>query len=83
MPKEYECLCYLIKRAGMAVSNKEIWKEVWGYPDTSDSRMVDDLVKRLRKKLREAGSEACLETVWGYGYRLIGQERGKTEGGTV
>ena len=33
-------------------------------------RAVDDLVKRIRKKL----NDIPLETVWGYGYRLRDKE---------
>ncbi|MBQ1190371.1 MAG: winged helix-turn-helix domain-containing protein, partial [Lachnospiraceae bacterium] len=36
-----------------------------------DTRAVDDMVKRLRKKLKEQGSTVKIETVWGYGFRLI------------
>ena len=35
-----------------------------------EQRMPDDLVKRLRKKLKARNSTARVETVWGYGYRL-------------
>ncbi|MCL1788612.1 MAG: DNA-binding response regulator, partial [Defluviitaleaceae bacterium] len=36
-------------------------------------RAVDDVVKRLRAKLRKAGSALALDTVWGYGFRLCGE----------
>ena len=32
--------------------------------------MADDLVKRLRKKLKEKHAGAVIETIWGFGYRL-------------
>ena len=35
-----------------------------------DTRAVDDMVKRLRKKLKKQGSSVTIETVWGYGFRL-------------
>ena len=72
-PTEYEFLLYLTRRAGMAVSKKELLREVWKYPDSSDSRVIDDLNKRLRKKLREIQAEVVIETIWGYGYRLAAQ----------
>jgi DNA-binding response OmpR family regulator len=31
---------------------------------------VDDLVKRLRKKLKAADSNLAIQTVWGYGYKF-------------
>ena len=69
-PTEFEFILYIIRRSGMAVSKKELLKAVWDYDDAGGSRVIDDLVKRLRKKLKECGCEAILETVWGYGYRL-------------
>ena len=38
--------------------------------------LADDLVKRLRRKFREAGCRAAIETVWGYGFRLE-EDRGE------
>lgn len=37
-----------------------------------DLRAVDDLVKRVRRKLREKGARTEIATVWGYGYRIDG-----------
>ena len=34
------------------------------------ARAVDDMVKRLRKKLKDQKSTVKIETVWGYGFRL-------------
>lgn len=78
-PTEYEFLLYMLKKAGAAVSKQELLKAVWKYSDTSDSRVIDDLNKRLRKKLREADSTAVLETVWGYGYKLASYPGSKKE----
>ena len=32
--------------------------------------MIDDLVKRLRKKLKSMDTKVEITTVWGYGYRI-------------
>ena len=32
--------------------------------------MIDDLVKRLRKKLKSFDAQVEITTVWGYGYRI-------------
>lgn len=75
-PTEYEFLFYLIQRQQSAVSKKELLKDIWGYHEDiniEDTRVTDDLVKRLRKKLRERGSTAEIETIWGYGYQMIEQ----------
>lgn len=69
-PTEFEFLLYLIEREGAAVSKEELLEQVWECRMKEEQRMPDDLVKRLRKKLRAKNSTAMVETVWGYGYRL-------------
>ena len=70
-PTEFDFLLYLFKRKGAAVSKKELLEQVWEYQAIQgDVRVSDDLVKRLRKKLRLHNATAVIETVWGYGYRL-------------
>lgn len=41
---------------------------VWGSDYFGSDRVVDDLVRRLRRRL----GELRLETVYGYGYRVVG-----------
>jgi DNA-binding response OmpR family regulator len=66
-----------MERRGEAVSKQVLLKEVWELPDYDlDTRVADDLVKRLRRKFREAGCRAAIETVWGYGFRLE-EDRGE------
>ncbi|MGE5676534.1 MAG: winged helix-turn-helix domain-containing protein, partial [Pseudomonadota bacterium] len=47
-------------------------ENIWGYDFYGDTRVIDDLVKRLRKKLEETGSTLEIKTIWGYGYKLDG-----------
>lgn len=73
-PTEFEFLLYLIERKEAAVSKKELLEQIWGCKGIQDEmRMPDDLVKRLRKKLKQKHVSAMVETVWGYGYRLTQQ----------
>ncbi|NPV27932.1 MAG: response regulator transcription factor [Firmicutes bacterium] len=71
-PKEYELLLLLIKQPQRTFNRQELLDRVWGYDYFGGIRAVDDLVKRLRKKLRESGSTNNVKTVWGYGYRFDG-----------
>lgn len=69
-PNEFDFLIYMMEK-GRAVTKEELLREVW---KTDDSYLLTnvtgDLVKRLRKKLRKAGSNVYVAAVWGYGYRL-------------
>ena len=70
-PTEFEFLRYLIEREDAAVPKEELLEHVWECRGIKEEqRMPDDLVKRLRKKLKARNSTARVETVWGYGYRL-------------
>lgn len=68
--KEYDLLLLFARHPQRTFSRQEVLDMVWGYDYFGDTRAVDDLVKRLRKKLRAAGSRVQIATVWGVGYRL-------------
>ena len=67
--KEFEVLCLLLKNRGQVLSRERLIEDVWGYAFTGESRTVDVHVRTLRQKLGEAG--AYIETVRGYGYKII------------
>ena len=56
------------------MSRKELLKNLWQSDWQADTRATDDLVKRLRRKLREIHSPVQIVTVWGYGFRLTMEE---------
>lgn len=64
--KEYELLLYFAKNPNIALSREQILNNVWGSDYFGSDRVVDDLVRRLRKKL----SKLDIETIYGYGYRV-------------
>lgn len=67
-PNEFNLLAFLIENKDRAVSREELLDKLWGYDTAVETRVADDTVKRLRKKL--VGSTAVVDTVWGYGFRL-------------
>lgn len=69
--KEFELLCYLIKHQGKAVSRDRLLEKVWGFQYEGETRTVDAHIKTLRKKLDSAGAENIIQTVRGYGYKLM------------
>jgi DNA-binding response OmpR family regulator len=68
--KEYDLLAVLVKHRNMVFTRTQLVEKIWGHDYFGDERVVDDLVKRVRKKLQEAGSALEITTVWGYGYRI-------------
>ncbi|WP_430788736.1 response regulator transcription factor [Virgibacillus flavescens] len=68
--KEYEMLLLFTENVNRAFSREELLVKIWGDDYFGSDRAVDDLIKRIRKKL----DDIQLETVWGYGYRLRSEE---------
>jgi len=65
--KEYEALVYFLKHPRLVLPREKMIEEVWGFDAFGQTRMVDDIVKRLRKKL-----SITIETIWGVGYKFHG-----------
>ena len=72
--KEFDLLLLFMENANKAFSREQIIEKIWGYDYYGDSRQVDHMIKRLRKKMLVAEAECQIETVWGYGYKLGGKE---------
>ena len=70
-PLEFDFLCHMLERKEHAASRDDLLKSLWKVNSKEvDTRAVDDMVKRLRKKLKDQKSTVKIETVWGYGFRL-------------
>lgn len=69
-PTEFDFLSYMLVHQERAVSRDELLQTLWKMNWQSDTRATDDLVKRLRRKLRAQHSNIRIETVWGFGFRL-------------
>lgn len=65
--KEYDLLVFLLKNKGKAFSRDQILDNVWGSEYFGSDRVVDDLMRRLRQKM----PDLSVETIYGYGYRLL------------
>jgi len=67
-PNEFNLLVYLMENQNRAVSREELLDKIWGFSAEIETRVADDTVKRLRKKLAE--TNLIVDTVWGFGFRL-------------
>ncbi|TNE50467.1 MAG: response regulator transcription factor [Deltaproteobacteria bacterium] len=66
---EFNVLAYLLEREGRAVSRSQIAEHALTVGESRSPRTVDGYIARLRTKLGDTAG-ACLETVWGIGYRF-------------
>lgn len=68
---EFDLLIYMINNQGKAVSRDELLENVWGVETPIETRMIDEAIRRIRKKLNMFDCGITIETVWGYGYRIV------------
>lgn len=67
---EFALLRCLLEGNGTAVSRDDLLLKVWGFDAEVETRVTDETVRRVRRKLRDAGSGTQIKAVWGYGYKL-------------
>lgn len=66
---EFQVLSLLLSNPEKAVSRDKLLSDIWGYSEV-ETRVTDDTMKRLRKKLKDAGSRVHIKTIWGFGFKL-------------
>ena len=64
--KEFDLLMLFVKNRGTAFVREQILEKVWDENYYGSDRVVDDTLRRLRKKLPEMN----IQTIYGFGYRL-------------
>ena len=68
---EFALLGCLMEHPGSAVSRDDLLNRVWGIDaEDVETRVTDETVRRIRQKLKKAGSTVRISAVWGYGYKL-------------
>ena len=66
-------MIYCILRPGHLVDKSVLAEAVWGdHIDQADNfDFIYAQMKNLRKKLRDAGAEIEIKSVYGFGYKLV------------
>jgi len=65
--KEFELLLFFLKNVNQPFNREQILLKVWGENYYGSDRVVDDLLRRLRQKL----PNLKIETIYGFGYKLL------------
>ena len=63
---EFDLLYMFITNKNKSFSRDDILNNIWGNDYFGNDRVVDDLIRRLRKKMPSIN----INTIYGYGYRL-------------
>ena len=64
--KEFELLTMFVHKKGVAFTREDVLNTIWGDDYYGSDRVVDDTLRRLRKKM----PNLSIHTLYGYGYRL-------------
>lgn len=64
---EFDLLIMFLNNKGKSFSRDDILKSIWGDDYFGSDRVVDDLVRRLRRKM----PNIKINTIYGFGYRII------------
>jgi len=73
-PTEFELLKLLMKHPDRAFTRMDMIDQALGYSYEGMERTIDSHIKNLRKKLQAPkGRPGYIETVYGVGYRLVGE----------
>ena len=68
---EFSLIECLLEHPGNAVARNTLLDQVWGIEnDSVETRVTDETIRRIRRKLAAAGSSVKITAVWGYGYKL-------------
>ncbi|MBW4463683.1 MAG: response regulator [Nodosilinea sp. WJT8-NPBG4] len=69
-PKEYGLLELLLRHPDRIFSNTVLLERLWSADDSPGEETIRTHIKRLRRKLKQAGADDMVENVYGMGYRL-------------
>ncbi len=64
--KEFALLTYLVENEGDVLTRENILNTVWGYDYIGDYRVVDTVIKNIRKKLKDKSK--YIQTIFRVGY---------------
>ena len=63
---EFDLLVMFLNNKNKSFNRDDILKNLWGEDYFGNDRVVDDLIRRLRKKM----PKLRINTLYGFGYRL-------------
>jgi DNA-binding response OmpR family regulator len=72
--REFQLLNYLMRHAGKVISREQILNQVWGSDAEVTLNAIDATVKLLRKKVDDPYDAKLIQSVHGFGYKLLASE---------
>ena len=66
---EYDIIEFLSMNPEIVFDKERIYEKISGYDAEGEGRVVTELIRRIRKKIKIYTEHEYIETVWGMGYR--------------
>ena len=66
---EYQIIEFLSMNPEVVFDKERIYEKISGYDAEGDSRVVTELIRRIRKKINQYTEHEYIETVWGMRYK--------------
>lgn len=71
---EFDLLAFMASQPGVAFNREQLLNAVWGYRYSGYEHTVNSHINRLRGKIEsDPAKPKFIQTVWGVGYRCVGQ----------
>ena len=71
--KEYDLLLLFIKNEGKVLKKEYLFNQIWGIDSFTEFQTLTVHIKWLRQKIeKDPKSPMLIQTVWGVGYRFVG-----------
>lgn len=68
--KEFQLLEYFMNNSEQILSKEQIYDKVWGIENEIESNNLEVYLSFLRRKLKAIGSDVCIKSVRGMGYKM-------------
>jgi DNA-binding response OmpR family regulator len=69
--KEFDMLYFLVRHPRQVFTRDQLLENIWGLSEYIDPSTVTVHIRRLREKIEiDPANPACLQTVWGVGYKF-------------
>lgn len=66
---EFDIVELLSTYPGQVFDREMIYERLWGFGRDGDNKIVTELIRRIRNKLKNYTEKDYIETVWGCGYK--------------
>lgn len=67
---EFDIVAVLMRHPRKVFTKRELYRAVWNEDAIVEEKAISTHISNIRAKLKGTGTEGCIETVWGIGFKL-------------